>query len=210
LPGSTGSSSSFPWWIVVVAVVALLLAGGVLWWRSRRQAAARFDAGVEALARQGLQLVDQLRAARSGPLPSEVAAATALDAETRARTLASDADNLARRASEERSPALRAIAENATALAGALGSERTVRMGPPAPTTEQVAYAAALTDTRTGDLERSLRALPGQNQGPSAGGPPAGGPPAGGPPAGGPPPPPPPPASPGSWQPPAGQGTQSI
>jgi len=173
-----------------VAAVLALLGGAALWWRSRRQAATRFDGRVDAVARQGRQLVTELRAARSGPLPADVAAATALDAESRARTLATDADDLARQATEERAPALRSVSASASALAGALGSERTVRVGPQAPTQEQLAYARALTDTRSADLERALQTLSGDEPWP----PPAGAPPQD-------------PGS-GTWQPPTAKGPQ--
>jgi hypothetical protein len=139
------SSRSTPWvWIVVGLVLAAALIGIGLWQRSRAGAAA-WRSRAQSLNRRCLVALDDVLA--QGSVVTGKIEALAADA----RALEASAPNDAARASVG---GVRARLED---LVRVLESDRTLRLGSPAPSQEQLSYSTSLIRQQVEQLQGSLR-----------------------------------------------------
>jgi hypothetical protein len=142
---AASSSSSTPWvWIVLGLVLAAALIGIGLWQRSRAGAKA-WHSKAENLNRRCLVALDDVLA-QGSVVTGKVEALTA-----DARALEASAPDDAARASVG---GVRAKLED---LVRALESDRTLRLGAPAPSQEQLSYSTSLIRQQVEQLQGSLR-----------------------------------------------------
>jgi hypothetical protein len=140
------SSSSTPWgWIIVgVAIAAALLIGLVVW---RRHRAGAKDWGRETAQfnRRCLVAMDDVMD-RGSVVTGQVEA------------LAAEARSLEARAPDDASRAAAAsVRSRLDELAGALETDRRLRLGSPPPTQEQLSYSTALIRQQVDQLQGTLR-----------------------------------------------------
>jgi len=150
-------SNATPWIIAAIAAVAAV-AVGVLALRNRSQSAsmksqqskAQIDT-VGAAADSALELVAFRRSARFDPAN---AAAASIEVERRAEQATALANQAAldEATAAPMKPLFADVAAAGRALTQAELSDRALRVGPPAPTPEQIQYSESITDQRAQQL----------------------------------------------------------
>lgn len=141
------SSSETPWgWIaLVLALTGGAILGIILWSRSRgRRRVAAQSARIDELERRTLVALDDVLA-RGSLVTGQVQA------------LAAEARSLERSSPDDRVRRLRAGLDE---LAGPLEADRTLRLGSPPPSAEQLNYSTALIRQQVEQLQGVLRAAP--------------------------------------------------
>lgn len=142
---AASSSSSTPWvWIVLGLVLAAALIG-IGFWPRHRAGAAAWRSKAQNLNRRCLVALDDVLA-QGSVVTGKIEALTA-----DARALEAGAPDDAARASVA---AVRAKLED---LVRALESDRTLRLGSPAPSQEQLSYSTSLIRQQVEQLQGSLR-----------------------------------------------------
>ena len=145
-PVGTPSSSSTPWgWIILGIALAAALVIGLVVWRRSRSGAARWSAQAADLNRRSLVALDDVLA-RGSVVTGQIQA------------LASEAQSLEARAPDDPSKAAAAqVRGRLDDLAATLESDRTLRLGSPPPSPEQVSYSTALIRQQIEQLQGVLR-----------------------------------------------------
>ncbi len=135
--------------IILLIVVVLRRQRREQWAREARDAVAD-GTGLAGVVSQGLAALDQ-------PV---LAARTWSDLDSRGARLHGRLGVLAERAPDERSGAVvTGMDRDLQALRSAVEADRALRVGPPAPTAEQLGYSAAVVRQRLADLQQSLGQL---------------------------------------------------
>jgi hypothetical protein len=153
--GAESSSSSTPWgWIALgLALAAALVIGLVLWLRHRR-GTADWGAATANLNRRALVALDDVLA-KGSVVTGQIEA------------LAAEARSLESRAPDDVSQAAAArVRERLDELAATLQADRTLRLGSPPPSEEQLSYSTALIRQQVEQLQGALRP-PNTGQGPT-------------------------------------------
>jgi hypothetical protein len=139
-------ASGTPWgWIALGIGLALVLLIALLVWHPRRSGALAWGAKTADLNRRALVALDDVLA--KGSLVTAQIEALAAEA----------------RALEERAPddvskaAARNVRSRLDELASALETDRTVRLGSPPPSSEQLTYSTALIRHQAEQLQGALR-----------------------------------------------------
>ncbi len=154
--GAESSSSSTPWgWIALgLALAAALVIGLVLWLRHRR-GAADWGAATADLNRRALVALDDVLA-KGSVVTGQIEA------------LAAEARSLEARAPDDPSQAAAArVRERLDELAATLQADRTLRLGSPPPSEEQLSYSTSLIRQQAEQLQGVLRP-PSTGQGPGS------------------------------------------
>lgn len=147
-PTTTGgeSSSSTPWgWIALGLGLAAALVIGLVLWRRHRAGAAEWGAKTADLNRRTLVALDDVLAHGS-------VVTGQIDA------LAAEVRSLETRAPDDPSRAAAArVRERLDELAATLQADRTLRLGSPPPSEEQLSYSTALIRQQVEQLQSVLR-----------------------------------------------------
>jgi hypothetical protein len=144
--GAESSSSSTPWgWIALGLAVAALLLIGFLLWQRRRSGTAYWRTKAANLHRRCLVALDDVLA--KGSVVTGQIEALAMEA----RSLEPNAPDAAAKASIGE---VRARLED---LVQALDSDRTLRLGSPPPSADQLSFSTAVIRQQVEQLQASLR-----------------------------------------------------
>ena len=145
------STSSTPWgWIILGVSLAAALLIGILVWHRHRAGAAAWGAKTADLNRRALVALDDVLA-KGSVVTGQIEA------------LAAEARSLEGRAPDDVSKAAAAnVRARLEELAAVLESDRTLRLGSPPPSAEQLSYSTAL-------IRQQAEQLQGARRSPSAG-----------------------------------------
>jgi uncharacterized protein HemX len=143
------SSSSTPWgWIALGLALAAALVIGLVVWQRHRTGAAEWGAETADLNRRCLVALDDVLA-KGSVVTGQIEA------------LAAEAQAFETRAPDDPSRAAAArVREGLDDLAGSLEADRTLRLGSPPPSAEQLSYSAALIRQQVEQLQGVLRPPP--------------------------------------------------
>ena len=143
------SSSSTPWgWIALGLALAAALVIGLVMWHRHRAGAAEWGAKTADLNRRCLVALDDVLA-KGSVVTGQIEA------------LAAEARALEARAPDDPSRAAAArVRERLDDLAGSLEADRTLRLGSPPPSAEQLSYSTALIRQQVEQLQGVLRPPP--------------------------------------------------
>lgn len=145
---ASSSSSSTPWgWIILVVALAAALLTGFLLWHRHRAGAADWGAQTAELNRRCLVALDEVLA-KGSVVTGQI---EALAAEM--RSLESRAPNDPSRAAAAR------VRMHLDDLAATLEADRTLRLGSPPPSPEQLAYSSSLIREQAIELRAVLLPL---------------------------------------------------
>lgn len=145
----TSSESDTPWgWIALAAALLLGLLIGLLVWRRRQAASASWSSRLADLSRRSLVALDAVLA-QGSVVTGQIQA------------LAAEARSLEARAPDEPSRAAAGrVRASLDELAGTLEVDRTLRLGSPPPSPEQLSYSTALIRRQVESLQSVLRPSP--------------------------------------------------
>ena len=154
--GGESSSSSTPWgWIALGLALAAALVIGLVLWQRHRAGAADWGAKTADLNRRTLVALDDVLA-KGSVVTGQIEA------------LAAEARSLEARAPDDTSQAAAArVRERLDELAAALQADRTLRLGSPPPSEEQLSYSTSLIRQQVEQLQSALRP-PSTGQGPGS------------------------------------------
>ena len=142
----TASTSDTPWgWIIFGVLLAIALVGTIVAWRRRQTGSAAWSRQMADLTQRCFVLVDDVLA-QGSVVTGHVHALAA-----RAQTLETRAPD-----DRSRSAAGRVRAQLAE-LAAALETDRTLRLGSPPPSAEQLSYSTAVIREQVRELQAVLR-----------------------------------------------------
>ena len=143
------SSSSPPWgWIALGLALAAALVIGLVVWQRHRAGAAEWGAETADLNRRCLVALDDVLA-KGSVVTGQIEA------------LAAEAQAFETRAPDDPSRAAAArVREGLDDLAGSLDADRTLRLGSPPPSAEQLSYSTALIRQQVEQLQGVLRPPP--------------------------------------------------
>ena len=142
----TASTSDTPWgWIIFGVLLATALVGTIVAWRRRQTGSAAWSRQMADLTQRCFVLVDDVLA-QGSVVTGHVHALAA-----RAQTLETRAPD-----DRSRSAAGRVRAQLAE-LAAALETDRTLRLGSPPPSAEQLSYSTAVIREQVRELQAVLR-----------------------------------------------------
>ena len=143
------SSSSTPWgWIALGLALAAALVIGLVVWQRHRAGAAEWGAETADLNRRCLVALDDVLA-KGSVVTGQIEA------------LAAEAQAFETRAPDDPSRAAAArVREGLNDLAGSLEADRTLRLGSPPPSAEQLSYSTALIRQQVEQLQGVLRPPP--------------------------------------------------
>jgi len=149
------SSSSTPWgWIALGLAIAAAIIIGLLLWRRSRAGAAAWEGKATNLNRRTLVALDDVLA-RGSVVTGQIEA------------LAADARSLEQSAPDDQARASATdVRGRLDELVRALEADRTLRLGSPPPSGEQVSYSTALIRQQVEQLQVALRR---SSAGPAAG-----------------------------------------
>ncbi len=159
---SSGISGSTIAIIVVVVVVVLALVFGVFFLVTRNRQRSQWSERAQAVAGDARALVSAVE--RGLPLLRDPGSAAQVwvDLNTRLAHVRSGLGTLNRTASDPRARAATTRATQALdALQASIDTDRGLRMGPPPPTEDQIAYSEALLSQRAVELGRAADELLG-------------------------------------------------
>jgi hypothetical protein len=140
------SSSSTPWgWIILGVAIAAALLIGLLVWRRHRAGAKDWGRETAQFNRRCLVAMDDVMD-RGSVVTGQIEA------------LAAEARSLETRAPDDASRAAAAtVRSRLDELAGALETDRRLRLGSPPPTQEQLSYSTTLIRQQVDQLQSTLR-----------------------------------------------------
>ena len=140
------SSSSTPWgWIALGLALAAVLVIGLVLWQRHRAGASEWGAETADLNRRCLVALDDVLA-KGSVVTGQIEA------------LAAEAQGLEARAPDDPSRAAAArVRGGLDDLAGSLEADRTLRLGSPPPSAEQLSYSTALIRQQVEQLQGVLR-----------------------------------------------------
>ncbi|MET0563370.1 MAG: hypothetical protein ABW114_07990 [Gaiellaceae bacterium] len=143
---AASSSSGTPWgWIALGIGFALVVLIAFLVWHRRRSGAVAWRAKTADLNRRGLVALDDVLA-KGSLVTGQIEA------------LAAEARSLEARAPDDVSKAAAAnVRSRLDELAAALETDRTLRLGSPPPSSEQLTYSTALIRQQAEQLQGALR-----------------------------------------------------
>jgi hypothetical protein len=143
---AASSSSGTPWgWIALGVGIALVVLIAFLVWHRRRSGAVAWGAKTADLNRRALVALDDVLA-KGSLVTGQIEA------------LAAEARSLEARAPDDVSEAAAAnVRSRLDELAAALESDRTLRLGSPPPSSEQLTYSTALFRQQAEQLQGALR-----------------------------------------------------
>jgi hypothetical protein len=142
--------------IVIIVVVGLVLIGGLYFLFARNRQRTQWSSSAQAVAADALALSTAVE--RGIPLLRNptTAAQVWVDLNSRAARIRSGLTSLAAGAPDQRGAAATTRAAQALeSLLSTIDTDRGLRMGPPPPTDEQLAYSEALLSQRSVELGRA-------------------------------------------------------